>query len=187
MKPYIIDIIVLIIILWELLMGLRRGLSGELCRLIGTGMVLLTALFFYEDFGLIIARHSRLAQNQETALALAFLLIAVGTGICLFLFRIMLHLLVSIKFNEAFDRPAGAGAGVMRGILLAFLIVFAVGLWPDETLRPMITTDSRVGRVVFKSAPRIKEKLRSLQIRFQPSAPRPEPESGEKVKSAYNL
>lgn len=181
MKPYLVDLAVLVIILWELLMGLRRGLSGELFRLFGTGLVLLTALRFYEDFGLLIAQHSRLAQNQEMALALAFLLIMAGLSLCLFLLRIVLHLLVNVKFNDAFDRPAGALAGIMRGLLLAGLLVLAAGLWPNETLRPMIMSDSRVGRTVFKLAPLVKEKLRSLEIRFQapPAPPAPAPAAPE--------
>lgn len=182
MKPYIVDLAVLTIILWELLMGLRRGLSGELFRLFGTCLVLAIGLGFYEDFGLMIADHSRLTQNQEMAVALAFLLIVVGMGICFFLLRIVLTLLVNVKFNDTFDRPAGGVAGILRGGLIAMLLIFAAGLWPNEQLRPLITVDSHVGKTVFQFAPVVKEKIRFLFIRLQhsPAQPAPEPDKNNR-------
>jgi len=176
MKVNIVDLAVPIIILWELMMGLRRGLSGEFFRLIGTCLVFTIGLRFYEDFGLMIANHSRLDQNQEMAVALAFLLILVGMGICFFILRIVLTRLVNIKFNDAIDRPAGGLAGILNGGLIAALLVFAAGLWPNEELRPLITVDSYVGKTVFQVVPIVKEKIRSVSLRLQPSPDQPEPE-----------
>jgi len=175
MKVNIVDLVFPVIILWELLMGLRRGLSGELFRLLGTCLVFAIGLRFYEDFGLMIANHSRLAQNQEMAVALAFLLILVGMGVCFFIMRIVLTLLVNVKFNDAIDRPAGGLAGGLNGILIAVLLVFAAGLWPNTGLQPLITIESYVGKTVFKIVPVVKEKIRSLSIRLQPSPSQPEP------------
>jgi len=176
MKPYVIDTILLIVILFELLMGLRRGLSGELFRLFGTCVVLVLGFNFYEKFGRLIAANSRLAENQEMALARAFILIVAGASLCFFLLRIVLHLLVTVKFNDAFDRPAGAAAGIIRGFLLAVLLVFAAGLWPNEQLYQMVTIDSYCGKTVFKHAPGFTAKLHSLQARIQNAAEKPAPE-----------
>lgn len=181
MKAHIIDLAVLIIILWEFLMGLRRGLSGELFRLIGTGLTLAAGLCFYEEFGRMIGIHSRLEQNQEMAVALAFLLIIVGMGLCIFLLRLVFNHLVNVKFNDSFDRPAGGVAGILRGCLIALLLVFAAGLWPNMELRPLITVDSYVGRAVFKFTPVVKDNIRSVQLRFQPAPPHPAPEPTEKT------
>jgi len=164
LQPYIVDLIVLVIILFEFLMGLRRGLSGELFRFLGTGLVLAAGLGFYEDFGLMIASHSRLTQNYEMAAALAFLLIVAGLSLCFFFLRIVFALLVNIKFNDAFDRPAGGVTGILRGCLIAVLFLFAAGLWPNEQLRPWIKVNSYAGKAVFKFAPLAKEKIRSLNI-----------------------
>ncbi len=180
MNLNIIDLVVPIIILWELLMGLRRGLSGELFRLIGTCMVFTIALRFYEDFGLMIAQHSRLAQDQGMAVALAFLLILVGMGICFFFLRIVLTILVNVKFNDAIDKPAGAVAGLLNGILIAALLVFAAGLWPNEELRPLIRVKSYVGKTVFKVIPVVKDRIRALPINFQQPSSDSEPKPDKK-------
>lgn len=166
MNAYIVEIAVCAVILWEFLMGLRRGLSGELFRLIGSCLVLLTGLGFYRDFGFMIANHSRLAHDPETALALAFLLIIAGMGACFFLLHIILHLVVKVKFNDAFDRPAGGIAGIARGAVLAILLVFAAGLWPDTPLRAMITEKSFAGKNIFRFAPAVTARINSLQERF---------------------
>jgi uncharacterized membrane protein required for colicin V production len=98
----------------------------------------------------------------------------IGVGICFFLMRIILHFLVTVKFNDAFDRPAGAVTGVMRGVLIAVLIVFAAGLWPNETVQPLITVDSYFGRTIFRLAPAVREKLRPLQTRLEGPLRQPE-------------
>jgi len=175
MNVNIVDLAVPVIILWELLMGLRRGLSGELFRLIGTCLVFAIGLRFYEDFGMMVANHSRLAQNQEMAVALAFLLILVGMGVCFFILRMVLTILVNVKFNDAIDRPAGGLAGVLNGVLIAALLVFAAGLWPNEELRPLITVDSYVGKTVFKIVPVVKEKILSLPFPLRQSPSQSEP------------
>jgi len=164
LQPYIVDLMVLVIILFEFLMGLRRGLSGELFRLLGTGLVMIIALNFYEDFGLMIANHSRLTQNHEMAVALAFLLIVAGLGLCFLLLRIVFALIVNIKFNDAFDRPAGGAAGILRGCLIAGLLLFAASLWPNEQLRPWITVNSYAGKTVCEFTPVVKEKIRSWYV-----------------------
>ncbi|MDD5482519.1 MAG: CvpA family protein [Kiritimatiellae bacterium] len=175
MKPYIIDLLVVAVILWELLMGLRRGLSGELFRLLVTGLVLAAGLGFYEKFGDMIASHSRLTANPEMAAALAFLLIVVGAGVCFFFLRIICTLLVNVKFNDAFDRPAGAAAGIMRGGLIAALWIFAAGLWPHGQLRQMIRVDSYAGKAVFKAAPAVQVKIAALAARVRQMSPEPAP------------
>ncbi len=153
MTAYAVEIAVVALVLWEILMGLRRGLSGELFRLAGTAIILGAGLVLYERFGAVIASHSRLAQDQETARALAFLLIVVGLGIGLFVIQIFLRLLVKVKFNDAFDRPAGAAAGLVRGLLIGVLVVIAAGLWPHAASRALFTEKSPFGRAVFKFMP----------------------------------
>ena len=180
MKINPVDLAVPVIILWELLMGLRRGLSGELFRLIGTCLVFGIALRFYENFGLMIARHSLLAQNHEMAAALSFLLILIGIGVCFFVLRIVLVLLVNVKFNDSIDRPAGGMAGLLNGVLTAALLVFAAGLWPNQELRPVITSESYAGQFVFKVVPVVKEKIISISMHFRESPSRQEPKPDKK-------
>lgn len=172
MTSYAVEIAVVALVLWEILMGLRRGLSGELFRLAGTAIILGAGLALYERFGAVIAGHSRLAHDPETARALAFLLIVVGLGIGLFVIQIFMRLLVKVKFNDAFDRPAGAAAGLFRGLLIGVLVVIAAGLWPHAAARAFLAEKSPFGRVVFKFMPAAKARMRALESRIEPARER---------------
>lgn len=158
-----VDIVALSIVFFELLMGLRRGLSGELFRLLSTLIVLVVSLRLYLPCGAFLVDNSRLADNPEMAYALAFTSLAVGLELVLFILRMILCLLAKITFNEKIDRGAGGVAGLLRGLLMAGLIVYAVGLWPQASLRELFVNNSLVGRNLFKYAPGAVEKIREIR------------------------
>ncbi|MDP2989849.1 MAG: hypothetical protein Q8O57_04715, partial [Kiritimatiellota bacterium] len=88
--------------------------------------------------------------------------------------RLILRLLMSVKFNDKIDRPGGGIAGILRGVLMALLCVYAIGLWPHEYLRNVVRKQSIVGRAVFEYAPRAIAKLnaiRWLDVGVKPSLP----------------
>ncbi|MBI2440993.1 MAG: CvpA family protein [Lentisphaerae bacterium] len=182
----LVEIGALVIVLWEVLLGLRRGLSGEFFRLISTGIVLAMGLRFYQAVGRGLTDHTRLAESPEAALAVAFLLIVVCIALLLLNVRMLLRILLTIKFNDKIDRPVGAVAGLLRGTLVTFMWVFAIGLWPNEFLRDVVRKQSRIGQAVFQCAPPVVAKLGAVRLSYGvpavagpelPPAPAPNPES----------
>ena len=159
----IVEVGVIVLVLWELLWGLKRGLSGEFSRLIGTMIVLVVGLRFYQAFGRLLISNTRLSENQELALAVAFILIVIGFALLLLILRLIMRLLVSVKFNDKIDRPGGGLAGLLRGALMALLCVYAIGLWPHEYLRNVVRKQSIIGRTVFQYAPPVIEKLHAIR------------------------
>ena len=57
----------------------------------------------------------------------------------------------------------GLFAGLLRGVLMALLCVYAIGLWPHEYLRNVVRKQSIVGRTVFQYAPPVIEKLNAIR------------------------
>ena len=164
----------LVLVLWEFLWGLKRGLSGELLRLIGTVIVLAAGLRFYQTLGRLLTDNTRLAEDPELALAVAFLLIVVCFALLFLIVRLILRLLMSVKFNDKIDRSGGGFAGILRGVLMALLCVYVIGLWPHEYLRNVVREQSIVGRKVFQYAPRVIAKLKAirwLDVGVQPPFP----------------
>jgi len=159
----VIEVGVLALVLWEFLWGLKRGLSGEISRLIGTVVGLTAGLRFYQSVGRLLADNTRLSEDPELALAVAFLLIVVCFALLFLILRLILRLLMSVKFNDKIDRSGGGFAGILRGLLMAILCVYAIGLWPHEYLRNVVRKQSIVGRTVFRYAPRAIENLNAIR------------------------
>lgn len=159
----VVEIGALVIVLWEFLWGLKRGLSGELSRLISTIVVLVAGLRFHQVVGRLLADNTRLAADPELALAVAFLLIVVCFSLLFLILRLILRLLMSVKFNDKIDRSGGGLAGLLRGVLMVLLCVYALGLWPHECLRDLVRKQSIVGRKVFDYATPVIEKLNAIR------------------------
>jgi len=159
----VVEVGALVLVLWEFLWGLKRGLSGELSRLISTLIVLVAGLRFYQTLGRLLADNTRLSENPELALAVAFLLIVVCCTLLFLVLRLILRLLMSVKFNDKIDRSGGGIAGLLRGVLMALLCVYAIGLWPHEYLRNVVRRQSIVGRAVFQYAPPVIAKLNAIR------------------------
>jgi len=51
----------------------------------------------------------------------------------------------------------------LRGVLMALLCVYAIGLWPHEYLRDVVHKQSVVGRTVFQYAPQVIAKLNAIR------------------------
>jgi uncharacterized membrane protein required for colicin V production len=159
----IMEVFAIVLVLWEFLWGLKRGLSGELARLIGTLTGLVAGLRFYQTVGRLLSDNTRLSEDPELALAVAFLLIVACVALLFLILRLILRLLMAVKFNDRIDRSGGGVAGLLRGALMAFLCVYAVGLWPHEDLRNLVRKQSIVGRTVFQYAPPAIEKLNAVR------------------------
>lgn len=159
----VVEIGGLVLVLWEFLWGLKRGLSGELSRLISTVIVLIAGLRFYQTLGRLLIDNTRLAENPELALAVAFLLIVAGVALLFIILRLILRLLMSVKFNEKIDRSGGGFAGIVRGVLMAILCLYAIGLWPHAYLHNLVHKQSIAGQTVFKYAPPIIAKLNAIR------------------------
>ncbi|MFH1477493.1 MAG: CvpA family protein [Verrucomicrobiota bacterium] len=159
----VVESLALVLVLWECLWGLKRGLSGELSRLISTAVVLIVGLRFYQTMGRLLADNTRLADDPELAQAVAFLLIVVCFALLFLILRLVLRLLMTVKFNDKIDRSGGGLAGLLRGVLMVLLCVYAIGLWPHEYLRNVVRKQSIIGRTVFQYAPRAIEKLNAIR------------------------
>ena len=94
---------------------------------------------------------------------MAFLLIVVCFALLFLILRLILRLLMVVKFNDRIDRSGGGFAGLLRGVLMAILCVYAIGLWPHEYLRDVVRKQAIVGRTVFQYAPRAIAKLKAIR------------------------
>ena len=159
-----IDAAAVIVVILAFLIGLRRGLSGELFPFLSVLINLLAGIRFYLPLSDLLLANTRLSADPELARAMAFLAIIVVLGLFLLIVRIVLHIVMKTMFSQGTNRAGGGVLGLARGTLTVILLVFAIGLWPNNYTRQLIVIDSFIGRTVFKAAP-----LLSATSAFRPS------------------
>ncbi len=171
------DVAALLLLLWEVLWGLKRGLSGEGPRLCTTIITLGASLRLTQTVGGLLTRNSdRLAAAPDLAEAIAFLALVAFFALTFLVLRLLARLLLTVTFNPAIDRPGGVFAGILRGLLLVILAAWGIGLWPHPALRRRVREESVVGRTVHKIVPPVVARLNAIRIQA-PAAIRLEPPS----------
>lgn len=181
-----VDIGAIILILLEIFLGFRRGLAGTLFRLMCTLLVLAGGLRLYHPFGDLLVRNSNLlAEKPEAAGALAFLLIIAVLGLAVLLLRLLLRALMTVAFNEKINAAGGGSVGLFQGLALVFLLVYAVGLWPQEPVHQFFVENSLVGRTVFRLCPRMISAIDRVEFPERAVVPpAEEPEKADKTEKA---
>jgi len=164
-----VDVVVVALIIFGGLQGLRRGLSGELARVIGTVITVWAGWVFYQPLGDKIYSTTRLSATQ--ARAGSFVLILIGGFVLLLLLRMLLHQIIEFTFKGKLERMGGILAGTTRATLVMLALVFLCSLWPHEYIHQMVAVDSFTGRFVNAYIPDIYEDI----AEHYPQLPRLQP------------
>lgn len=159
-----VEIGVLIIVVWELLWGMKRGLGGELVRLVATILTLLIGWRFYEPAGRFLAKHSFKNAHSDIAPAAAFLMIVVSLCVLFYVLGLVLRWLASLQFNDRINRRGGAVAGLLRGLLLSVLCIYAVALWPQAAVQEWVVQRSPVGGAVYRWTSSVVARVKAVQL-----------------------
>jgi membrane protein required for colicin V production len=118
------DLVFLAVLLLSLLLGAWRGLIGELFALVSW----IAAFVVAKQFANIVAPHlAAITSLPWLQWALAFVAIVVLVLLVLALLRLLLRELLSAVGLGATDRLAGAIFGVVRGVLIAVVVVACAG------------------------------------------------------------
>jgi len=140
-----LDAAVFLGLLLGTLIGLRRGLSGELARLIGAAAVVYAGLRFHGVLADRLLEHTRVA--PPAAPALAFFLLLLGGLLAFALLRRLLQPLLRFGFPGGLERAGGAAAGLTRSGLLLLAMLFFLELTPVDYLQPYVFEKSLTGRI----------------------------------------
>ncbi len=171
-----VDVVALVYFVFAAAMGFKRGLSGELTRLVGASATIIITLKYFSQLSDVFTQHTRLAEHPETARPLAFILIAVCVGLCFFVLRILLAYVMKVSFNPKIDRVCGILAGCARATIIVAVIVLALGLCPSQFLRRVFREQSAFGRVLFTHAPTLVERAQNF-LHVSPPAKKAEPQT----------
>ncbi len=126
--------------------GLRRGLSGELSRvLIAAGCV---ALVYHYARPLAHWLGPRYDLSPDIALLIASAGLLLGGYIVLTAIRLVLAAVFSFAFKGRPEKIGGAVCGLARAALVASLLLTMLALLPHDALHRHVAVESRIGRWV---------------------------------------
>ncbi len=159
-SPNVVDIAALIICIIGIIQGLRRGLSGEIARLIGVVVAFILGVFFYRPFGSWLVDRVRIS---ELAFALAFILTVMGAAVIMVLVRLLLKRIMVVVFEPHAEKIGGAIAGFLRMSFFVLIVFVMMNMWPNESLNRLFGEDSVIGSQVMKISPVIEEELEDIE------------------------
>jgi membrane protein required for colicin V production len=152
-----LDILVIILLLRSVYIGVKLGLTAELFNFFGVLVSLVCAVIWYSwmaDF-LVINFKLPIWLSQF----LCFIIIA---QIVRLIFKYSLALLLkllNVQFIPQLERIGGAVIGFGRGIILAGIIIVAIGILPNNYIRESIEEKSYSGRFLVKAVENTYEAL----------------------------
>jgi len=131
-----LDIAILVIIAGFLLKGVFRGLLREVCSLLGLLVGGFLAFRYQGPLGEVIMDAS--GWPGQLSLVLAFLALFLSSVVFFGLLGYLLSRFVKLVFLGGMNRVAGAIFGIIQGVLLLAIVLFAVSLRPlPKTIEPV--------------------------------------------------
>jgi uncharacterized membrane protein required for colicin V production len=143
----IVDLAALALVIIGILGGARRGLSGELARVIAIAASVYAAWYLSGPATeWLSARQPE--WTQQKSLGVAFTALILAALIVSWLLRAALRSVMTFAFKGRLERIGGAVCGLLRGCIFAAVILLLLSLVPHEGLRYAVTEDSWTGRLV---------------------------------------
>lgn len=143
----IADLVVFGILLFGLIRGFIKGLSGELAGLISVVVAVAAGRFLYRPLGLYIGERTTL--GEPAAYAAAFIVTLLGAYLLMLILRLMLRALMEFSFKGKIERLGGALAGLLGAAVFAAALLLVLGLWPNDRLHRVFAEDSVIGHAVY--------------------------------------
>lgn len=120
MNPF--DILIAVIIGFCLIRGIFRGLVKELSSIVGVMVGFYAAYSYYAYLAKLLAKFLAFTAYSEI---ISFLLIFCAVFIIISILGVIIKYLLSISYLGWVDRICGAGFGLIKGLLIAFILFIA--------------------------------------------------------------
>lgn len=142
----LVDIVAIVYLVFGALRGLKRGLSGELARLVGLVVIVMVGWQSYDAIGEKLHGVTRLSEDGSRLAG--FVVAVVGAAVVVTLLRFILKNLLEFAFKGKVERLGGMTAGTIRSFALVTAIVLVASLSPLPYLRATFGEESRIGRFI---------------------------------------
>lgn len=162
----VLDLFFMLILIFSVFFGLFRGLIRELFSLFFLVAALVVAFFYYQDAGLLL---NSWIGNRDLANFAGFLLalVLVAAGGSLITGLIGKYLVVGPL--KTLDRLLGAVFGLLRGVLLAGLVIYSFLAFPlNQELLNRSQLAPHLARMIIKGItvlpPSLRDRLKLIKF-----------------------
>ena len=145
--------------------GFRMGLGTELVKLLGLTGGFWVGFRYYQAWGDVLAQHTFLGLEWAAAFVLTLLVV----GMYLAVTRILGFFgnLVKVNFHERLSQIGGGLAGLLRGALIASVILVVFQQLPSPYLQASIEEHSLTGAKISRMAPAVYDGLCAVPKQLQ--------------------
>ena len=123
-----IDVSITIIILLNMIIGIRRGIIRGIINLIGVITAIFLAIFWFKEVGEYISSHSQI--SGEIANILGFAIIFLGVYLIAKIIEIFFKKILSLLFVSWIDGLGGAVFGLIKGSLIVGILLVIITFVP---------------------------------------------------------
>lgn len=123
-----IDVSIMIIILLNMVIGIRRGIIRGIINLIGVITAIFLAIFWFKEVGEYISSHSQI--SGEIANILGFAIIFLGVYLIARIIEIFFKKILSLLFVSWIDGLGGAVFGLVKGSLIVGILLVIITFIP---------------------------------------------------------
>jgi uncharacterized membrane protein required for colicin V production len=144
----VVDVVAMAFAAWGAIRGFRRGLSGELARLLGIGVALVAGWRLSLPLGERAEQLTRLSVHGSRVAG--FVVAFAGAWLAAVALRWILRNLMEFTFKDPLEHVGGAVAGLLRFGGIASALVLAGGLCPVGAVRESFTEGSVLGAALHR-------------------------------------
>lgn len=175
------NFILLIILLFGFLVGLKRGLILQVLHIVGFIVAFIVAAMYYDELGpklLLWIPYPELSDESllasflqslpvETAFyhAVAFVIIFIAVKIVMQIIASMLDFVASIPVINSINKWLGGIFGFIEVYLIAFIILYILALTPIEIVQEWIN-GSTLALFILEQTPYFSNKITELWFSF---------------------
>ena len=123
-----IDVSIMIVILLNMIIGIRRGIIRGIINLIGVITAIFLAIFWFKEVGEYISSHSQI--SGEIANILGFAIIFLGVYLIARIIEIFFKKILSLLFVSWIDGLGGAVFGLIKGSLIVGILLVIITFIP---------------------------------------------------------
>ncbi len=144
-----LDVVLILVLVWSLVMAVRRGFSREVIGLISTLAAFFAGLWFYGAAGDFLRPY---VSSRNVANLCGFFIVFLGVLLLGGLAGFILGRLLTWAGLTWFDRLLGAGFGLVRAIVISIGLVMALVAFSPGSEPPGAVVHSRLAPYVIDAS-----------------------------------